>query len=187
MASATPSSGTRQRKQNLPSASKQDKHITRSIKPPLHNLNLNSFIYILVFISVLLAGYYSWKIVQLEREVGGWWNLAVGKRPPQLNNQYTTPVTEPSSGAGQNEVEQKINELAKALGMKSKDLASAIADAVRDHVPPASLSSIASKETGSVIQHLVGKQEQQGGGGVAESVGHVVGSVVGLDDVPEGI
>jgi len=84
-------------------------------------------------------------------------------------------------------VEEKINELAKALGMQSKDLASAIADAVREHVPPASLSSIASKETGSVVQHLVGKGEKLQQEGVAESVGHVVGSVVGMDDMLEGV
>lgn len=47
-------------------------------------------------------------------------------------------------------VEERIESLATALGMPASDLASAIAVAVRQHVPPASLSSVANKaqETG---------------------------------------
>jgi len=52
-------------------------------------------------------------------------------------------------------VEDKINDLAKALGMPSSELASAIAVAVRHYVPPASLSSIAAKETGPAVQALL--------------------------------
>ena len=52
-------------------------------------------------------------------------------------------------------VEERINALALALGMPSKELASAIAVAVRQHVPPASLSSITAKETGTVVEALV--------------------------------
>jgi len=52
-------------------------------------------------------------------------------------------------------VEDRINELASALGMPPKDLASAIAGAVREYVPPASLSSIAASQTGEAVQWLV--------------------------------
>jgi hypothetical protein len=92
-------------------------------------------------------------------------------------------------------IEQRINDLAEALGMPSGDLASAIAIAVREFVPPASLSSISAqaKETahGGVVDELLGEsssassasaaaKETQGGGGV----GGIVGSLVGMDEPP---
>ena len=45
-------------------------------------------------------------------------------------------------------VEEKIDELASALGVPSKDLASAIASAVHEYVPPATISSVAAHQTG---------------------------------------
>lgn len=56
---------------------------------------------------------------------------------------------------GDESVEDRINGLARALGIPSKELASAIAGAVRQYVPPASLSSIAAKETGEVVENLL--------------------------------
>lgn len=81
-------------------------------------------------------------------------------------------------------VEDKINALAEALGIPSKDLASAIAVAVREHIPPASLSSVKAQETGSgVIKELVGEEEGEGDeGGFAAGV---VNGMVGLDEPPE--
>lgn len=52
-------------------------------------------------------------------------------------------------------VEDRINGLARVLGIPSKELASAIAGAVRQYAPPASLSSIAAKETGEVVESLL--------------------------------
>lgn len=55
----------------------------------------------------------------------------------------------PTAGSGTDlTVEQRINDLASALGMPSKDLASAIAVAVHKYVPPATLSSVAAHQTG---------------------------------------
>lgn len=51
-------------------------------------------------------------------------------------------------------VEDRINALAQALGATSPDLARAIAGAVRHYSPPASLSSIAAKETGEAVRIL---------------------------------
>lgn len=73
-------------------------------------------------------------------------------------------------------VEDKINALARALGMPSKDLASAIAVAVRDYVPPASLSSIAAKETGTAVQAML--QGDKSGEADLQS-NRVIDSVVG--------
>jgi len=61
-------------------------------------------------------------------------------------------------------VEDKINALAEALGMPPKELASAIAGAVKEYVPPASLSSVASKETGQnseTMKVLLSNDEEQ--------------------------
>ena len=74
----------------------------------------------------------------------------LGKKPP------TAMQTNSGGSGGQTgvkgrielSVEERINELASALGMPSKDLASAIANAVREYVPPASLSSISAHQTG---------------------------------------
>ena len=56
---------------------------------------------------------------------------------------------------GDESVEDHINGLARALGIPSKELASAIAGVVQQYVPPVSLSSIAAKETGTVVESLL--------------------------------
>ena len=60
---------------------------------------------------------------------------------------------------GDESVEDRINGLAKVLGMPSKELASAIAGAVRQYVPSAVASSIAEKETGEVVERLLKTKE----------------------------
>jgi hypothetical protein len=83
----------------------------------------------------LYAGYFAYRGLQWKNEVGGWWNLALGKRPPQLNpNSQATghklgwkgqpkPRTSQSSSSpdkstyGDESIEERINALAEALGM----------------------------------------------------------------------
>ena len=161
-------------KQNLPPPRIKRK-ATKPVTPPLASTRLHRLIYVLVLLTSLLGLYYTYRLAQWKAEVGGWWSLALGKRPPQLK------TSGPGSGEsldsmesnlkkkwnwrgwnGRKEsdrpsetVEDRINALALALGMPSRELASAIAVAVREYVPPASLSSIAAKETGSVVDALV--------------------------------
>ncbi|KAF9253938.1 hypothetical protein L218DRAFT_968567 [Marasmius fiardii PR-910] len=75
--------------------------------------------------------------------------------------------------------------------MPPRDLARAIAGAVREYVPPASLSSIRAKETaGPAVDVLLGEKEApegsegQGNAGSGESVGTggVMDSFVGFDE-----
>jgi hypothetical protein len=87
-------------------------------------------------------------------------------------------------------VEDRINALADALGMPSKELASAIAGAVKQYVPPASLSSVssavASKETGRSSEALnILLDEGETDDGVVGEVVSGLGSVVGMDEPPE--
>lgn len=74
-------------------------------------------------------------------EVGGWWDVSTGQRPHAVKAEHGRVE----------DVEDRINALAEALSMPSKDLARAIARAVREYVPPASLSVLKEKETGSPI------------------------------------
>ncbi|KAG6833154.1 hypothetical protein H0H87_010541 [Tephrocybe sp. NHM501043] len=141
----------------------------KPVSPPLSNTRLNRLIYLLIFLSALLSAYYSYRITQYKAEVGGWWNLALGRRPPQVQTgQGDTGNFHKGNGRkremrGEHEesVEDRINALARALGMPSKDLASAIAVAVREYVPPASLSSVAAKETGPAVQEMLKGEEEE--------------------------
>lgn len=125
----------------------RDRKGIRSVSPPLANTPLHRFNYYIVLFAALLMAFYSWRLLQWKAEVGGWWNLALGKRPPGADAlRANAPSASAGSETGRVSVEDRIGALADALGMPSSDLAAAIADAVREHVPPASLSSIAAHE-----------------------------------------
>lgn len=190
------------------------------VSPPLSSMRLSRLIYILAITTLLLGGYYSWRIAQWKTEVGGWWNLALGKRPPQpyASQPYQTQVEHGRKGwsgksawsaskgrdngrRGRTEdsVEDRINALADALGMPSSDLAAAIAGAVREYVPPATLSSLAAHETetgSGVVDALVNEKQEDhevkrdanagSGGGIASSVVNGIENMVGMDEPPVG-
>lgn len=134
----------------------------KPVSPPLSSTKLNRFFYALTLFTALLGAYYSYRIVQWKTDVGGWWNLATGVRPQQVRNSAFTQSkaaeaaqrSEKGNG-GAHPVEDRLNALAEALGMPSKDLAAAIAVAVREYVPPASLSSIAAQETGPAVVAMI--------------------------------
>ena len=80
----------------------------------------------------------------------------------------------PNINGNDESVEDRINGLANALGIPSRELASAIAGAVRQYVPPASLSSIAAKETGKVLESLLKAEEMPQAGVVEQVLGGLV-------------
>jgi hypothetical protein len=137
---------------------------------------------------MLLISYYAYRGVQYTSVVGSWWNTALG-RPPITNGgpeKFESELPRGSSsarrGSGEDEsVEDRINALASALGIPSTDLASAIAGVVREYVPPASLSSVAAKETGKVVESLL-KDENQKGEKTPGVVEQVVNSFTGWED-----
>ncbi len=124
----------------------RDRKGIRSVSPPLSNMTLTRFNYYIVLLGALVMAFYAWRLLQWKSEVGGWWNMVLGKHPLANGAGARPTVTASASSGGTGTVEDRINELAAALGMPSKDLAMAIADAVREHVPPASLSSVAAHE-----------------------------------------
>lgn len=181
-------SSTNVSKSDLP-PKRQGRRLQR-VQPPLKSTRLTNLIYLLVILSTLLTAFYSYRLLQWQSEAGGWWNLALGKRPPPAQ---ASPVqSEPSRARRVNGVEDSINALAEALGMPSKDLARAIAVAVREYVPPASLSSIREKETGKPAVDELFKGDNEGGKtveaseptntGYVESVVNKMDSFVGFDE-----
>ncbi|KAI0711860.1 hypothetical protein C8Q72DRAFT_790451 [Fomitopsis betulina] len=142
----------------------RDQEILRSVSPPLSNVPLSRFNYIFSLLAVVIAAFYVWRLMQWKTDVGGWWNLALGRQPIQLQNRDADTGAQTSVGANppwfgksgdSGEVEKRIEELAVALGIPSTDLANAIAGAVRDHIPPASLSSVAAHETGEAVRWML--------------------------------
>ena len=193
----------------------------RPVSPPLSNVSLHRFNYYIAIAASLLFAIYAYRILQWKAEAGSWWNLALGRKPPAVqqmqdagkaNAGWTgSPPVVNAGGGGAGDVERRINELAAALGIPSKDLASAIAGAVREYVPPASLSSIAAHQTGYVtclllrlqssshvcrcreaVQYLVDPSgasqthEQVGATATraAEAVAAAFGAAVGMDEPP---
>lgn len=145
----------------------------RSVSPPLHNVSMRRFTHYIAFAATLVFALYVYRITQWKAEAGSWWNLALGKKPPAVENMQQAHANWNAAKGGSGgatggsanvktdfaanaDVERRINELAVALGLPSKDLASAIAGAVREYVPPASMSSIAAHQTGSVQVHARG-------------------------------
>lgn len=135
----------------------RDRKGLRPVSPPLSNVPIRKFNYYLALFAVLALALYTWRILQWKIEAGSWWNLALGKRPPGTHTPSAAwsaggggESTQPAGTGGETSVEQRINDLADALGMPSKDLASAIAAAVHEYVPPVSLSSVAAHQTGYV-------------------------------------
>lgn len=84
----------------------------------------------------------------------------MGKKPPHMRTD-TPPVHSPPGSGAQHNLEYKITDLAKSFGIPPKELASAIAVAVRNYVPPASLSSLAAKETGDIVKVLLEGDEEK--------------------------
>ncbi|KAL7282917.1 hypothetical protein ACG7TL_002335 [Trametes sanguinea] len=177
----------------------RDRKGIRDVSPPLSNTPLHRFNYYIVLFAAMAIAFYSWRLLAWKSEVGGWWNLALGKRPPGADavvGTATATAAPTAASSGKSTVEDRINDLAAALGMPSRDLAVAIADAVREHVPPASLSSVAAHETGSLVQYLVNpsaavEAEATGvvnsaGSGMA-AVSSAIEAAVGLDEPPSEI
>ncbi|KAK7018411.1 hypothetical protein R3P38DRAFT_2982625 [Favolaschia claudopus] len=173
---------------------KRQKPLITPVSKPLASTRFNRLIYLTCFLSALISMYYGYRMVQYKTEVGGWWNLALGRKPSQTvfaDGERPTPT----GGKARREetVEDRINALADALGMPSRDLASAIAGAVKEYVPPASLSSVAAHQTGEAVDTMLKETEKsdeqreaqkaaEGGGGVVEGIANGMGSFVGMDE-----
>ncbi|KAI5123012.1 hypothetical protein M0805_007633 [Coniferiporia weirii] len=126
----------------------------RPVAKPLTHTRLTNLIYILVGLGALLSAFYGYRIIQWKSEVGGWWNLALGKRPPQMQPPPQAGSVFGGAGIGSGrgkgmELEDHISGLASILGMQPTDLAAALSTAVGQHVAPKTLSSLSSSMSSS--------------------------------------
>ncbi|KAH9938803.1 uncharacterized protein BXZ73DRAFT_76311 [Epithele typhae] len=184
----------------------------RSVSPPFAGTSLRRFNYALALAALAVLAVYAYRLVAFKHEVGGWWNLALGRRTPAMREHghghehgreahyahghgygcrhQHKHEGDGEGGDGRTSVESKIEALAAALGVDSPDLARAIGDAVRAHVPPASLSSVAAHEpSGAAVKWLVEPKEAEasGTGGAAEAVVSAFEAAVGLEGPPNDV
>ncbi|KIJ53328.1 hypothetical protein M422DRAFT_202242 [Sphaerobolus stellatus SS14] len=141
------------------------------VRLPGYNVKFSTFIYLLSALAFVFIGWNTYRIFQWKSAAGGWWNLALGRTVPTTGESNGNPGYDPDSTWKRNfnkeadrvSVEDHIQALAAALGMPSKELATAIAEAVKNYVPPASLSSISAAEatsTGEAVKVLVGENDE---------------------------
>jgi len=122
------------------------------VAPPLSKTPLNRFVYYMAIIVAGIGAFYAYRI-------------------SQLYHSWKTPLTSNTASGG---IEDHIHALADAFGVPASNLAFAIAEAVREHVPPASIASVAAKETGTLIQALVGSEPTPTTGYVGQVVNGLV-------------
>jgi len=113
----------------------------------------------------------------------------MGRKPVamQQGSEFKYGMPDSKREGQENTVESHIEALAKALGMPTPELASAIAAAVRAYVPPASLSSIkAAEPTGEAVKVMLEsdgeKPVDSEGHGVIEGMASGFESFVGMDE-----
>ncbi|KIP02374.1 hypothetical protein PHLGIDRAFT_130777 [Phlebiopsis gigantea 11061_1 CR5-6] len=179
----------------------RDRKGIRPVSPPLSNMSVRRFSHYMTFALALVIAFYAWRLTVWKAEAGSWWNLVLGKQPPAFRDGNTSggpavPNVTPTMGSGRDAtVEERIHELAVALGMPSKDLASAIAVAVHEHVPPATLSSLAAHQTGEAVQYLVNPEAASASdasateiapaaSNAAKGAAKLFDAVVGMDEPP---
>ena len=172
------------------------KKALRPVQKPLSNTRLTSVIYILVATSVLLGAFYAYRITVWKTEVGGWWNLMVGKKPPQMRTESDAQARGAGTyqtGSGKGDVEFHINQLASIFGIQPTDLASAISGAVKDHVAPKTLSSISSSASAKGAEKTAAQAlfddspEKQGDAGGNGGIMETFEAVVGMDEPMGGL
>lgn len=166
----------------------------QNVTAPLYKSSTGSFVYVLSAFAVIIFAWYAYKGVSVASSVvsnASPFGSSSSSTPSSKSGDVPVNVGESRAAreegvGGEMSVERHIEELAKAFGMPSKDLASAIAGAVREHVPPSSLSSVSKKaeKTGGskVIDELTGEAEE---GEDPASWTDTLGTVVGMDDMPE--
>ncbi|CAE6460589.1 unnamed protein product [Rhizoctonia solani] len=194
------STGTRQRQtgkaegerhsENLPP--KREGKATQVVQAPLSGTNLSTIIYALAALGFLWAALSAYRIAQLKADAGGWYNLALGRRPdtgaPMKGNPNTGPHKTSTHHTGAKGIEHRIRALADELGIHPRELASAI----RPLMPTASASSISAEASATpmadaVIGVLASENPSGGQADGTPSAFPDLGTLVGLDDPAPGL
>ena len=145
-------------KSDLP-PSRSSKHALRPVSPPLSNVSMHRFNYWIASAAALLLAFYAWSLISFKLDhtsigIGRWYHSVFGNNRGSSSSEYAQPSTETSKGSSDREgmsIDERIEDLASVLGMpESTDLASAIGEAIREYIPPASLYSISAHQNGYV-------------------------------------
>ncbi|CAE6353956.1 hypothetical protein RSOLAG1IB_06023 [Rhizoctonia solani AG-1 IB] len=175
---------------NLPS--KRQGQATQDVRPPLSGTSLSTVIYVLAGLGLIWGALSAYRVAQLKADAGGWYNLALGRRPdtgaPMKGNPHVGSHKASTHNTGAKGVENRIRALADELGIHPRELASAI----RPLMPTASASSISAEASATPMADAVigvlGSEdpsgEQQGN---AASGFPDLGTLVGLDDPAPGL
>jgi hypothetical protein len=136
--------------------------ITAPVKPPLSEIRLSTFLYIIGFLALaysLWSGY-TMTGLKLQEAKNLKENIQGGSDTDQPVQQIVVENHGESSDGSTN-VEAKIAELASLLGVPAVPFASAVAEAIKPYIPEASSSSLsdAIKETNSILSAFVGAME----------------------------
>ena len=188
---------TRQRQTGKTTGEREPEHLppkreskgTQDVRPPLSGVSLSTVIYALAALGFVWATLSAYRITQLKADAGGWYNLALGRRPdtgaPMKGNPNLGSSRQPTQNTGVKGVEDRIRALADELGIHPRELASAI----RPLMPPATVTSISAEASATpmadaVIGVLADEDKSgaaQGAASAAASFGNLAG-IVGLDD-----
>ncbi|CAE6480027.1 hypothetical protein ACGC1H_003369 [Rhizoctonia solani] len=165
---------------------------TQDVRPPLSGTSLSTVIYALAGLGFLWAALSAYRVAQLKADAGGWYNLALGRRPdtgapmkgnPHGSHKASTPHT------GAKGIEYRIRALADELGIHPRELASAI----RPLMPTASASSISAEASATpMADAVIGVLASDDPSGAPNANGASsgfpdLGTLVGLDDPAPGL
>ena len=165
------------RKDDLPPPMTKEERGTSSkhVQKPLEQIRLTTFLHILLCVLLVCLAWYAYRtsIVALDTftstSANTFSDISLSLHSNPLWQFFSGHLRWGGSGLGHDEhsggtqldLERRIEELADTLGVDAVEFARAIADAVRQLVPPASLSLLANeaRETGGgrIVDVLLGK------------------------------
>jgi hypothetical protein len=167
---------------NLPA--KRTTPSLQSVSAPLFSTKLSHLIYLLVSLSVILTFYFSFRAAEWKVPE---WRLALGMSPARQSGGGggTSRFGTGKQREEGNSVEDRIEALARLLGIPTVDLAFAVAEVVKQHATPESLSALKEKQTGLVAEALAGggDKNSEKAGGFVEGVTMGFEYLVGIDDL----
>jgi len=158
---SSPDSYTVKRDDLPPPRSKEERGVRSGVQKPLEQIRLTTFINILLCVLLVCLGWYAYRTTIVALDTFTFSSNAF--LPATSFSLHSSPLWQflsrhfPShwggsglghaghSGGMQLDLERRIEELADTLGVDPVEFARAIADAVRQMVPPASLSLLANE------------------------------------------
>lgn len=153
-----------------PPMSKEERGIRSNVQRPLEQIGLTTFVHILLCALLVCLAWYAYRTTIVALDIYTSSNAFSATSFSLHSNplwQFFTKHFHWGGGSGlghdghsagtQLDLERRVEELADTLGVDPVEFARAIADAVRQLVPPASLSLLANeaRETGSRIMDVL--------------------------------